>query len=690
MQTKTKTFLVLPLAVVGLFLLAHAVDQTHSGSQLFEEQQGARSFAEFAPDKPFMTMGDLGMQLIFHSIDSPIGRIKSKMQLVKTLGPKWAKNGGDVAKLQSLMEKVSQSGKKHKFVEAEKTADEMLALLGASYAPAAHDSVAIHRQERDAFIAHAKQFNITGIEEYMGLSVVEPDRGKSNWGQYREDAVAIKKAGVKLVAYVWAQALPGWMENNSKCVFTGNIAAGLETDDLSVYAPETLEFYDHLFGEASRALGELVDVVRIGSPYDYGECAYPAGSGSWQFPKKNVGSGFWVNEAPARAHFKAAMKNKYGAVERLNAIWGTSFSSFETLDYPKDPTSPRYWLDFIHWYQDGFTERMGEIVAIARKHFPKTPLNINLGWPYEKLNLGVDIAGLARMAADKGLCLRTPTGAHVPFLMTKRVATAARHYPPARFSSEPVGAHATCGEMALAYFKDLTTGVNWHMDYTSNYEHNQESFAEYRKIWAGAEYPQLDTALFFPSTAHFLDDWNNWHPMGQDFSGGFPGGLQAYAEDLRDLLDYDVVDERLVADGFLNPYRFLIWPTGKVAEAGTLQKIKTWVENGGTLLIAGLENIKTVEQSHGAFENLVRLPATNGVRQFGSGQIITIGEKVTDLEATFPAALDARDGVLVSTFKAGTLVFNRTDKTVLKTMPVKGVPTEIMLAPLQFRWLRRP
>ena len=477
------------------------------------------------------------------------------------------------------------------------------------------------------------------------------------------------------------------MKNDAKYVFTGNVITGLETESLSIFAPETLGFYDHFFAEASRELGGLLDMVRIGSPYDYGECAYPAGAGSTQFPKKNVGPGFWVNEAPARAHFKATMKYKYGAVERLNAAWGTSFTSFETVDYPKAPQSPRYWLDFIHWYQDGFTERMGELVAIAWNHFPKTPLNINFGWPYEKVNLGVDISGLAKMAADKGLCLRTPTGHMVPFLMTKRVATAARYYPPARFSSEPVGSSASCEEMALAYFKDLTTGVNWHMDYTGNYERCQESFAEYRKIWAGAEYPQIDTALFFPVTSHFLDDWNNW--SGAGFSGGFPEGLQAYAEDLRDMLDYDVVDERLVSDGFLNAYRFLIWPAGQVAEAGTLQKIKTWVENGGTLLIAGLENIKTVEQDRGAFEALANLPATDGVRQVGKGKIIKIGNQVTDLDAAFPAKLDARDGVLVSAFKAGTLVFNKTGKTVVKKLSAKSVPAEITLAPFQFRWIKR-
>jgi hypothetical protein len=645
-----------------------------------------QSFSQFPADKPRTTVGNLGLQLIFHSIDSPIARLMSKVQSVQKLGPEWTKRGGDAARLQSLMMKVSQYGDKQNFVEAEKTVDEILSLLGASNISTASASLDSHRQERDALIATAQKFHITGIEDYIGWSVVEPERGKSNWGTYREDAAAIKKAGCKFVAYLWIQTLPKWVRDDSRSVFTGNVATGLETGGLSVFAPETLAAYDHFYGEARRELGDLVDILRIGSPYDYGETSYPAGAANAQFPMKNLQPGFWVNEAPARAHFKETMKNKYGAVERLNAAWGTRFISWETIDYPKDTRSPRHWLDFIHWYQDGFTEMMGKIAVIARKHFPKIPININLGWPYEKVTLGQDISGLAKMTAENGIVLRTPTGPMVPFLYTKRVATARRHFGPAGFSSEPAGGSAPCDQMALAYFKDLTTGVNWHFDYGANYDRCQESFAAYRKLWPGGKYPQIHTALFFPTTAHFLNDWNNWRIEG--FSGGFPEGLQSYAEVLRDMIDYDVVDERLVSEGFLKSYRFLIWPTGNVAEADTLQKIKTWMENGGTLLVAGLENIKTVEESAGALEHLAKLPATDGVRQVGKGKLITIGKEVKDLDGTFPAEVDARDGVLVSAFKEGTLVFNKTDKPVVKKISVKSSPTEFTLAPFQFRWIR--
>jgi hypothetical protein len=315
---------------------------------------------------------------------------------------------------------------------------------------------------------------------------------------------------------------------------------------------------------------------------------------------------------------------------------------------------------------------MGKIVDLAQKHFPQTPININIGWPYEKINLGADITGLIKMAGAKHIYVRTPTGPAVSFLCIKRVATAARHYAPASFSSEPVDGKAPCQQMALAYFKDLTTGVKWHFDYGANYDRCKESLGDYRAVWMEGEYPKVDAALFFPTTAHYLENWNNWKGFG--FNGGYPEGLQQYAEDLRGMLDYDVVDERLVSDGFLDAYRILIWPTGKVVEASTARRVTTWVEKGGTLLIADINSIHTVEGA-AAFRGLSK----------GKGKVIEIGKDAKDLESKFPGKLDPGDGMLLSTFSKGILVFNRTDKPQVKTISTARGSEQITLAPQQFK-----
>jgi hypothetical protein len=632
------------------------------------------SLSGFFAQKAPLALGNVGLHLMFHSMDSPVGRVESKLHFIQQLAPAWVRQGGDAERLKSMMEKIGEYGSKHRSAEAEQAADEVLAMLGAKDMPVPDDSEKLHYQERDKYLALAKTFNISGIEEYIGWAAAEPEQGKPKWDVYRQDAAAIRGAGCIFIPYLWIQNLPTWVRNDSKYVYASNVATGLDTGALSIFAPETLAAYDRLYGEAQREIGDSIDILRIGSPYDYGECAYPAGAASFAFPMKNMESGFWVNEAPARAHFKASMKSKYTTIDALNAAWGTTFSDFEKLDYPKDISHPRYWLDFVSWYHQGFTERMGKIVDVAQKHFPQTPININIGWPYEKINLGADISGLIKMAGAKHIYLRTPTGPAVSFLCIKRVATAARHYAPASFSSEPVDGNARCDQMALAYFKDLTTGVKWHFDYGANYGRCKESLADYRAVWMEGEYPKVDTALFYPTTAHYLENWNNW--KGNGFNGGYPEGLQKYAEDLRDRIDYDVVDERLVRDGFLDAYRVLIWPTGNVVEAATLRKMKAWIENGGTLLIADLNSIHTVEGA-AAFAGL----------STGKGKVIEIGKDVNDLESKFPGKLDVADGVLLSTFSKGILVYNRTDKPQVKTISTARGVEEITVAPLQFKLL---
>ena len=567
-----------------------------------------------------------------------------------------------------------------------------------------------------------KGLGVTGIEYYVGWGVAEPEEGKWDWSIYKKDARKVKEEGCQYIPYIWIQNLPRWVRNNPAYPRASNVDTGLETDSLSIFADKTREAYDRFFAAFAKELGTQVDILRVGTPYDFGETCYPAGAADFAFPLKNSGIGFWVNEPDARAHFKARMKAKYGSLADLNRAWDTQFSSFDGLDYPKDSTRKRYWLDFVNWYHDAFTEELGLLLDIARKHFPKTPLNINLGMPFEKINLGQDLSGIMKMCAQKGVWVRTPTGPMVPFLYTKHVATAARHYPPPKFSSEPANGNAPRKDIAVALFKDLTTGVNWHFDYLPNIERGKDSFDQYRRLWRGGAYPEIDTALFYPTSAHRLENWKNWREKRTGWSGGFPEGLRELAENLRQSWDYDVVDERLVNDNALAAYRMIFWPIGLMAEAETLRKIHRWVEQGGILLVKDLASVSTVEGEAGAFAALLQpsppvIPNQRGrMIRAGKGYVfdgqgdseylmnlILHRGDLKKLDPAYPAQLTevvplvaVSNGVLISQFKDGILLFNRTESTVtteLNYRPGTGkpanekLPQSITLPPLAFRWI---
>ena len=568
----------------------------------------------------------------------------------------------------------------------------------------------------------ARKLGSTGIEYYVGWGVAEPEEGKWDFSIYKEHARRVKESGYLYIPRVWVQNLPHWVRNNPAYPRASNVDTGLETDSLSIFADKTREAYDRVYAAFAKELGTEIDIVRVGVPYDYGEAAYPAGAGSNSFPLKNMEPGFWVNEADARALYKKEMQAKYGSLANLNRVWDTQFTSFDGLDYPKDATHKRYWLDFINWYHDAFIEQVGKLLDIAKKHFPTTPVNINLGWPFEKVNLGQDLTGIAKICAQKNVCLRCPTGEHVPFLYTKRVATAARHYRTPKFSSDPVGGKAPRKDIALAFFKDLTTGVNWHNDYLPNLERGKDFVEEFRRIGYRGAYPEIDGALFFPTSAHRLEDWNNWRGNKALFAGGYPEGLMPLAEKLRDVWDYDVVDERLANDNLLSAYKALFWPIGNLAEAATLSKINAWIQQGGILLVKDLAKITTVEGDAGAFAALSRLASSavpmNPGRMIKAGKgyvfdgqgdldcLMTLVEHRGDLKALNPAypprltdvvPVDtANDQVLVSQFKEGILLFNRSETEVTKDLSsqlgsgkpaYEKLPPKITLPPLAFRWI---
>jgi len=590
------------------------------------------------------------------------------------------------------------------------------------------EATAAHRLQRDSTIARARMLQVQALEDYVGWGVVEPQAGKWDWSAYKENAKAVKQAGFKYIVFGWVQNLPRWARNERVYQYARCIEHHEDTEMLSIFSPRTVEAYDRFYAKMRAELGEHIDLIRIGSPYDYGEVAYPAGAASWAFPVTHVHEGFWVDEPEARAHFRHAIKIRYSSLDRLNAAWATTYKSFDSLDYPRDNTAGRYWLDFIGWYQDALTERMGVLVETVKKHFPDTPLLFSFGWPYEKDVNGHDISGLTAMAASKGVEIRAGAGPSVPFLNAKHVATAARHYKLRGRSSEPTDGSAPREALALSLFEDLTTGMTWHFDYPENMSRAPEIFRQADAIWRSGVYPQVRAALFFSTSSHRLaSPLKPTRTNGPDPQGGYrgyPDGLIAFGERLRDALDFDVVDERLVADGVLASYRVLLWPAGYVAEAGTMARIRRWVEAGGTLIVGELGLVVTVDGQH-VFNDLrseekgkvtvgrgsvvdgrgrLEFPGTSFKQDLSSvaagyrvdhslkldGWLREVGSVLSDEDGGLvPVLDDATDGILVSQFADGVVLFNSGAKPVSKLLKPgrPNLPPKVDMPPLALRWV---
>ena len=106
--------------------------------------------------------------------------------------------------------------------------------------------------------------------------------------------------------------------------------------------------------------------------------------------------------------------------------------------------------------------------------------------------------------------------------------------------------------------------------------------------------PLQDTAIFFSTIDHRL---NRTVDSGGNFQG-YPYQLDEVATSLREAIDFDVVDELLIADGVLSfaQYSLVMWTGGSIAYNSTLQQIMEWVTNsGGILAVFDLRSIEVYE-----------------------------------------------------------------------------------------------
>ena len=564
-------------------------------------------------------------------------------------------------------------------------------------------SPAAHERYLAAFLENASKVGAQSIEDYVGWAVVEPENGRWDWSAYRNNAKMIAGCGLSYTPFVWIQNLPRWVRSDPSYPRARCVEHGLECEALSVFSTNTMQIYDRFFARMASDFGERIDLLRIGAPNDFGETAYPVGAATFAFPDRHIHPGFWVDEADARAHFAETMRAKYGAVAALNRAWGTQFASFDRLGYPPDASRRRWWLDFVNWYHDAHTEKMGEIFDVVAARFPSTPLKMNLGFPNERIAYGQDISGLVKAVSKRRQQLRTPTGPSVPFFYTKRVATAVHFYGLTGFSSEPQDGEVPVKDIAYAAFKDLTTAVTSHFDYVPNMVRGKDSIEAERLLWRG-KYPETDTALFFSTTAHRLDD----SQREQGFKG-YPDRLAPFTEGLRDVVDYDVADERLVSDGALANYRVLVWPVGFIAEATTLSHLREWVEGGGVLVVGALADVATIEGDRGAFANLPSgktVSLGKGTIFDASGDLDRLAFIVANREyaqsgavpssALLPPLDRVVDGVLVSEFADGIMLFNTKETEVTKALSMPagewrlsydGIPQQVVLPPLAIRWV---
>lgn len=521
----------------------------------------------------------------------------------------------------------------------------------------------------EAMVEMKKQ-GLVAYEDYVAWGAVEREPGKWNWTQHDAVCEAVKKAGLHYVVYNWTHFPPVWLREGTDRTLMRCVEHHQDTNYFSIFDPKTIEHYDHFYKALAEHFGDRIDGVYACILGPYGEGNYPLLVPDWC----NIGhchEGYWCEDPYALAAFRDAMRRTYGDISKLNTVWGTSMRGFSDVRPPKEiaegfkpspeafgtPSDRRRWLDFITWYHQAIIDFAEQSVKVTLKYFPKEKVRTKPGGNAGGVNpiaWGTYCPGYAKMAAPYGIVLQ-PADCRGAYFGDKWIATAYRFYG-VTLSTEPAGGMDT-NTFVQRMFSDASCGAR--QLFTYEFAGHAAEIQKYIHLYTG-KMGDTDVALLCPTTLYRL--------------GGDLGPSIRAADRLRDITDYDVLDEMLVTDGALDQGRYhkLVMLQGDFVEQPVLDRIEKWVRGGGVLLIAGGKPVRNVEGDIWPPSISKDSGANVQSTSVGRGSVVCFAperEGKQSLEGFCSAVRpffgnEAFDGVWTTKRGNDTLMLNRNDKTV--------------------------
>lgn len=423
-------------------------------------------------------------------------------------------------------------------------------------------------------IARLEAWGVTGVEDYVTYDVLEPSRGDIHADPYQANARACRRHRLDYAVYPWVHFAPDWVRSDRDFVPYTNLEDGTSCRQPSGWAPFTRKAYLSIYARLSRHLRRDVHAVYVADCSEYGELGYPNGYTKWLRQDENSKVAWWCGDPHAMADFRITMLRKYGSPGLVGQQWGVLIKDRGEIGYPPmallksnpDPAAlgpqQRQWiLDFVYWYQDASAHRMEEFLTIAREAFPDVPYEIKLGHADERAIMGHSYSSACQILRNVPRLGIRSTHAAVSYFHVKRVSTPARYYGFERFTTEPPG-EVTPDRMPERLFTDACVGVTAYFDYPANPPRAGERFSRYIGLLDGTR-ARVDVALVFPESDHYLR-----------IDKTYPDGLLQCANALRDVADYDVIDERLIADGALDHYDIVVLVGDPVIEPMTWERFR--------------------------------------------------------------------------------------------------------------------
>lgn len=600
---------------------------------------------------------------------------------------------------------------------------------------------------KDEALETCKKVELTSLQSYVYWAEVEKRPGVVDFSTYDELVEKIREHGLKWVPFLIIgphYATPKWFQKTNESVYAKCLEHGRKTKIQSIwnpYLPKYVDRFLRLFSEHFRDSG-AIESIELGISGNWGEALFPV-TGGFSSPKDfHTHPGWWCGDRYAISDFQRFIKDRYKSIEKVNRVLGENFRSFREVEYPevmpsflgwfteslenlvklgiktlsrkatfwdrgmigtvrlkypplmslKNPHKRMHHLDFVQWYVGSMTRWAEFWIRTAQKYFPKTKVYLAVGGDGSAL-LGADFSEQARVAAKHKAGIRiTNQEDYYPqtFVLGRWISCACRFYG-AYYATEEAWHSSPEGEVARIfdtatsgavgiYFKDLISEVidiAWtKYPKLGKPTKNADSFVKNSHHIKG-EKPVIEVAVLLPNTSIALN------PLVLN-------SIYSKSIRLRDVLDFDYVDENMIEDGALKNYRFLIILSGIWVRPRTLVKVKEWLEKGGILVDNNIE-ICDVEKEL-PLGKLLGSSRTH-MRKIKRGYWVSLGRRHRDSLAFIKDAIynkkgkypwkglseidDEWDGVYATRFSSKILYYNSTNTTKMKRVTINNFPKKL-------------
>jgi hypothetical protein len=452
---------------------------------------------------------------------------------------------------------------------------------------------AVRKYYSDANVELWAAAGVTSWESYIRWAGIEMSPGIWDFTTYDAELETLQKNGLKWVPFLIAgpnYATPKWYRDSTDAKYYKCLEHDMDSGVQSIFNPawraRVDEFVRRFAGRYRDGGG--IESVLLGITGDYGEAIYPVEDvGHWT-GNYHQHPGYWAGDPYARESFRKWLAAKYGDAASLDRAWGANFSSIQDIEpfLPEKRPSDAAWLDMLTWYRESIEGWADFWIATARKYFPDTRIYLCTGGDGNPKH-GSRFGRQVKIAAKYGAGVRiTNEGSDYAnnFTLTRWVASAGKFYG-TYYGFEPASG-VTPPAVVRRVYNVTASGAGQLFEYSGNVVQAaawKGNYPEWVKEFATVK-SIVPVAAFIPETSLALNP-DRW--------GDFYAAMRA----LRELGDFDFVDEQMAADGALDRYRIVYFPDGAVVDDAAGAALDKWVRAGGLLIGRDLEKVRLLSGS---------------------------------------------------------------------------------------------